>query len=381
MAIMDLMELPMTTPAMDSLNMAMSLMGGGTVPEHPGLDLAVMKVGILLAMTLTTIFFGMVPLIIINQLRNNIDRNSRSRWRSVISFSSCFSGGVFMGACLLDLIPDVEEIFKKVLCDVKAEYGVEVTFPVAPFSVVLGFGLILIIEQAVLHFQEQLVVRVREERQPLIHSTPGHNHRGRRTGSVVQGVSDEVHHDGDGHTDHQHINHGAFQHSSLRSILLLIALSFHSVFEGLAIGLQTETREMLAIFMAVMMHKAVMAFSLGLNIAQSSLSVRAFVFSSITFSLSSPLGVAIGIGLSGLPPSISQQICNGVLQGIAGGTFLYITFFEVLPHELNIPSKRLWKVFFVILGFAVFCVTLIGHGHGHGHGLGHAHQHRGIKEM
>ena len=120
-----------------------------------------------------------------------------------------------MGACLLDLIPDVEEIFKKVdnfcwfhlsvyslvwlqqmlslkvLCDVKAEYGVEVTFPVAPFSVVLGFGLILIIEQAVLHFQvrrweiviffywkmllkqEQLVVRVREERQPLIHSTPG----------------------------------------------------------------------------------------------------------------------------------------------------------------------------------------------------------------
>jgi len=378
---MDLVTL--TTPALDSLNMAMSLIGGGVVPEQPGLDLAVTKVGILLAMTVTTIFFGMVPWIIVSQLRNNLDQDSRSRWRSVVTFSSCFSGGVFMGACLLDLLPDVDEIFKKVLCDLKAEYGVEVTFPVAPCSVVFGFGLILIIEQAVLHFQEQVeVVReFREERQPLMPSTPGHNHRGRRTGSVVQGVSDEVHHDGDGHTDHQHMNHGAFQHSSLRSILLLIALSFHSVFEGLAIGLQTDSREMLAIFMAVMMHKAVMAFSLGLNIAQSSLSVRAFVFSSITFSLSSPLGVAIGIGLSGLPPSISQQICNGVLQGIAGGTFLYITFFEVLPHELNIPSKRLWKVFFVILGFAVFCVTLIGHGHGHGHGLGHAHQHRGLKEM
>ena len=159
--------------------------------------------------------------------------------------------------------------------------------------------------------------------------------------------------------------------------------------------------------------------------------VRAFVFSSITFSLASPLGVAVGqcyswflawtetflsgIGLSGLPPSIPQQICNGVLQvqlfssilpvpsfsthpwklqGIAGGTFLYITFFEVLPHELNIPSKRLWKVsillivplcasmvpitfvqvFFVILGFAVFCVTLFGHGQAHGHAHQHAHQ-------
>ena len=41
------------------------------------------------------------------------------------------------------------------------------------------------------------------------------------------------------------------------------------------------------------------------------------------------------------------------LQGIAGGTFLYITFFEVLPHELNIPSKRLWKVCRIITSYQV----------------------------
>ena len=35
----------------------------------------------------------------------------------------------------------------------KEEYGVEVTFPVAPCSVVFGFGIILFIEQAVLHSQ------------------------------------------------------------------------------------------------------------------------------------------------------------------------------------------------------------------------------------
>jgi hypothetical protein len=27
----------------------------------------------------------------------------------MISFSSCFAGGVFIAACLLDLLPDVEE--------------------------------------------------------------------------------------------------------------------------------------------------------------------------------------------------------------------------------------------------------------------------------
>ena len=71
---------------------------------------------------------------------------------------------------------------------------------------------------------------------------------------------------------------------------------------------------------------------------------------------------------------IILKICNFCLQGIAGGTFLYITFFEVssifvflivdmekefladevtgtnslsqvLPSELNVPENRLLKVF------------------------------------
>ncbi len=41
----------------------------------------------------------------------------------------------------------------------------------------------------------------------------------------------QAHHAHDGHHDHDHISHGVFQHSSLRSILLLLALSLHSVFE------------------------------------------------------------------------------------------------------------------------------------------------------
>ena len=47
--------------------------------------------------------------------------------------------------------------------------------------------------------------------------------------------------------------------------------------KGLAIGLQNSKEDMLTIFVAVMMHKAIMAFSLGLNIAQSSFSVRLLI--------------------------------------------------------------------------------------------------------
>ena len=82
-----------------------------------------------------------------------------------------------MGACFLDLIPDVDEIFQQVsnilkeyfcdteitlflvllnsqvLEDVKTEYGITIDLPLVPFIVVVGFMLILIIEQTVLHFQ------------------------------------------------------------------------------------------------------------------------------------------------------------------------------------------------------------------------------------
>merc|ERR1712130_391118 len=233
----------------------------------------------------------------------------------------------------------------------------DLDYPVAQFVIVFGFFVILTVEQTVLHFQEQWALDAEREpllsrrRRPSVGSTSSysstqghsHHHHHQHSGGVeaVQGISNEVHHGHDG-PSHGH-SHVVFNHSSLRSVMLLLALSFHSVFEGLAIGLQDSTSHMMTVFIAVITHKAVMAFSLGLNIAQSDLSVKAFVWSNVLFSLSSPLGVAI---------------CNGVLQGIAGGTFLYITFFEVLPHELNKPGSRLWKVFFVILGYASICGIL-----------------------
>jgi len=339
--------------------------------EPLGLSMVTQKVITLLAMTIITFLFGMMPLTLFSQLRHNPDVTSRSRWRMLISFSSCFAGGVFIAACLLDLLPDVEEKISQVLAEVKTQYHVDLDYPVAQFTMVFGFFLILLIEQTVLHIQEQWLKE--DEMEPLLsrtrkasieegfhsnHSRQHHHHHQEASQPAMTGLSNQAHHYHDGHHDHSHMPHGVFQHSSLRSIMLLLALSFHSVFEGLAIGLQDSSGQLISIFTAVILHKAVMAFSLGLNIAQSDLSAKSFLISNILFSVSSPIGVGIGIAVADLPPSLPQDICNGILQGIAGGTFLYVTFFEVLPHELNKPNKRLWKVFFVILGYTTICGLL-----------------------
>ena len=192
--------------------------------------------------------------------------------------------------------------------EIKKEYGTDIQFPLAQFIVCCGFFLILAVEQLVVSLQESWTTRL-EETEPLLGAGP--------VGVSYQSTVNP-------HQDHHEISHEAHSHShlphslqlsSLRSLLLLVALSFHSVFEGLAIGLQGSSSQLLSLFIAVIVHKSVMAFSLGLNIAQSSLTVRSFVISNVIFSLASPLGVAIGMGLEGIPPSLPSDICNGVLQG------------------------------------------------------------------
>merc|ERR1712212_637886 len=113
--------------------------------------------------------------------------------------------------------------------------------------------MILFIEQTVLGVKEHLTVP--DEREPLLGA---HHHQHQHT--VV-----EIHHPPEYHV-HVHDNHDdehRFHHSPLRSVMLLLALSFHSVFEGIAIGLQDNSGQFFSIVIAVIVHKTVMAFSLG----------------------------------------------------------------------------------------------------------------------
>ena len=70
-------------------------------------------------------------------------------------------------------------------------------------------------------------------------------------------------------------------------------------------------------------------------------------------------GAAIGIGLAELYQTPLAQLVCGSLQAIACGTFLYVTFFEVLPHEMNSGGNRLAKVLCIILGFSFIAVMML----------------------
>jgi len=145
-------------------------------------------------------------------------------------------------------------------------------------------------------------------------------------------------------------------HSTFRAVMLVMALSTHATFEGLALGLQTDPAQVLQIFTALCIHKCVIAFSLGMRLVQSRLTTVSIVGCCLLFCVSALVGGFIGLAITEALKSSKAAMVNGSLQGLACGTFLYITAFEILPHELNESGNRLAKLIMLLMGFALICI-------------------------
>ena len=152
-------------------------------------------------------------------------------------------------------------------------------------------------------------------------------------------------------------------HSGIRSLMLVATLSIHSLLEGMAIGLQKTSSSVVVIFIGVLLHKALMAFSMGSNLVHSKLPLQKILVAALIFSFASPIGIAIGIGIdSSGGNNDGAELVNTILQAIATGTFLYITFFEVLVQEFEAHGNRLAKVLALFMGYGSVLITFIfGH--------------------
>lgn len=138
----------------------------------------------------------------------------------------------------------------------------------------------------------------------------------------------------------------------LRLLSLVFALSAHSIFEGLALGLQEEGEKVVSLFVGVAIHETLVAVALGISMARSAMRLRDAAKLAVTVSIMIPLGIGIGLGIEsarGVPSSVASVL----LQGLAGGTFLFVTFLEILAKELEDKNDRLLKVLFLVLGYAV----------------------------
>ena len=136
----------------------------------------------------------------------------------------------------------------------------------------------------------------------------------------------------------------------------MIALSVHSFFEGLACGLAMNLVSVLNICLAIGIHKSAAGSSLGISLVKTFPDdfklVRWLVF---TFSIATPLGIAIGAILAK-----EGEIYSIIFSSLAAGTFLYIAATEVITEEFAVPGDRWLKLFVFLVGATIItCLWFI----------------------
>ncbi|XP_068127604.1 zinc transporter ZIP2 [Hyperolius riggenbachi] len=294
------------------------------------------KVGCLVALLFLTLICGMAPAFVNWFLKKDVT----GIYELIICLISSFAAGIFLGACLLHVVADSLSNIA-----VQLQY---VNYPMGELILSLGFFLVLIIERIVLYISQRSQSHS-QDNISLPSSTSSHDD----SYQVKPNISVEISED-----PHNHVHPQMYSHSSFRALILFCSLSIHSVFEGLAIGLQSNYSSALQIAIAVLIHKGIIVFSLSMKLIQSMTRPVWLIIYIVTFSLMSPIGITIGIIVT-LKKSSVISLAQAILEGIASGTFVYVTFLEILPQELNSGQRPLLKVLFIMIGFTVMAVIAI----------------------
>ena len=111
----------------------------------------------------------------------------------------------------------------------------------------------------------------------------------------------------------------------LTPIVLMITLSVHPIFEGIALGLLGGISETVNLVILIVIQKAAEAVSISLAMQRSKMSFNRLVQIILIFAKATPMGIAYGI----LDSKMSDFI-NLIFMSIAGGSFIYVSFSELI---------------------------------------------------
>ena len=316
----------------------------------------------------------------------------------------CFGGGAFLGAFLLHVLPEVDHLIGHALEDKDIDY------PVAQIIVGGGFFFIMIMEKVVHACTSSHQHSKPAESMEMSPTKKGYDNEAgpegayrrysdpsdrERTKSITAGELQECvkekHSDGKpleyeyaGHHAqshaHSHAIPGGAGGTLIKSILLLFALSLDCVMEGMALGLQASETGAWNMLIAILSHEFIIGFTLGLQLIKDNPKPRVFCLA-LFYGITCPIGIAIGIVIVEVSETQGDfDLISGIFQGITGGVFIYVTFFEILADEISsdIPSQCIVSI---LLGFILLALlSLIPHDHDHtdghaDHGHDHDHEH------
>ncbi|XP_069160956.1 zinc transporter ZIP1-like [Procambarus clarkii] len=342
------------------------------------------KTTALVVLAAGTLLMSLLPLYMRRALTRWVHQDRR---QSVMSGCLCFGAGVLIATVFLHLMPETKDTYAYAM---DVGYMNPISYPLAELILCFGFFLVFLIEEIIhscigLHQERESGAQTTvnesnlengqetEPRKTSEDTMPNNRKEGKVNVVGEMGLINEATEgtyitrapESDAsaqsaqttpHANH-HVSSFSQSTSILEAVVVVVALSFHSIMEGLAIGLARDATSVWILFSAVGAHKFVIAFSISMELLEVGLSLKPFLASMIIFSLASPIGGFIGY--SAQSPSLSSGetganvLIPNVLQSLAAGTILYVAFCEVLERE-RAKCKGGWVRFSTL--FLGFCV-------------------------
>lgn len=105
---------------------------------------------------------------------------------------------------------------------------------------------------------------------------------------------------------------------------------FHTIFEGIAIGVQDTVGTFLSTAVAISVHKWADALSMGIHYKNHHIAKRTAYGLIIGQALLNALSIGCGWGINSF-----GDFVEAIFLSISGGTFLAIGAMEMLGHELH----------------------------------------------
>jgi zinc transporter 1/2/3 len=363
-------------------------------PIHPEEDEGIVtaKVVSMIVLCVATFILGVLPIKLSTwfgwnrKVDGSLDASNMSQL--ILSLLLCFGGGALLSTMFLHMLPEVREF----ISELQGEGEIaETSFSLPELTMCCGFFIMYLLEELThlyLHgrghgkaiseadevIHRSFSIRKRSESKSSTGKDPEDTQKGRDDTSSLKDIhgypstleevetNDTCTSDTKAVIPSHHIPDFKEDNtigSSLRNFLLVLALSIHELFEGLAIGLQTSTSYVWYMLGAASCHKLVLAFCVGVELVSSRTKLSVSLVYISTFALVSAIGIGIGIGLSG--GDAHGGVPNAIMQGIATGTLLYVVFFEVLQREHNSRESGLLRLLAILVGFgALLGVRIAG---------------------
>ena len=315
----------------------------------------------------------------------------------ILGLLRCFAGGVFLGTILLHMIPECHDQIQEFLLDPK-----NIAYPISELMVVGGFFIILLFERSVLLIHARRRGKKKDDDSDHVAPTGQvmlgtYRHDPDGTPSAINQVLDDaelngtvnraftpttpplgktisgqdeqsggkdsledrtevnnIKQNGHGHVEAKEGSLSEDEITYTRSIILVLALSFECIFDGLSVGLQLTQTGVWNIFIAIISHEFIIAFCLGVELVKYH-STRKVLIAAISYGMIPPIGCTIGMIITETDMAINTdtvEAVSGLLVALAAGIFLYCTFIGMLGEEL-IQDATFDKILLTFIGCAV----------------------------